>query len=292
MKFRLTAILLCIFSISIAQINIDTAIEFDGESINYRLFIPSGYDESINVPLVFSLHGFGGNGPSQQAYDDLWQVADTAGFIIAYPTAFNNTWNAGTDYYAPYTSFNDVGLISALIDSINQDYSIDLTRVYATGMSNGGDMVYRLACELSDRIAAIGSVTGTMITDIYSSCNPEYNMPIIHFHGTADDISNINGGPGWESLRNTMLLWRSLNSCSTIAGIPVANTDMEDNTRAKNFRSDCSESRLDFYIIKNGGHTWPGTPYNTWSIFSFGYTSGDINGSTEIWKFFSEFTRE
>jgi polyhydroxybutyrate depolymerase len=287
----ITLIFLCLPVSLSGQITIDETFTFDSEEINYRLFIPPSYDSDNPVPLVISLHGFGGNGPGQQAYDKMSLVADTAGFIIAYPTAYNNTWNAGEDYYGPYTSFDDVGCISALIDSINIDYSIDLTRVYAMGMSNGGDMTYRLACELSDRIAAVASVTGTMITDIYESCDPSFPMPIIHYHGTADAISNIGGGAGWESLRNTMMLWRSLNGCSTIGGFPVPNTDTGDNTRAKIFRSDCGDLNMDYVIIRNGGHTWPGTPYNAWTIWSFGYTSGDIKGSEEIWRFFKEHIR-
>jgi polyhydroxybutyrate depolymerase len=292
MKYVIYIFLLGMFFNVNGQTNVNGSISIDGNELLYRLFIPSAYDESLATPLVISMHGFGGNGVGQQNYDGLSFVADTAGFLVVYPTAFNNTWNAGEDYYSDYTSFNDVAFISQLIDSISLLYNIDLTRVYACGMSNGGDMAYRLACELSDRIAAVGSVTGTMITDIYASCAPEYPMPVIHFHGTGDDISSISGGPGWVSLKQTIGLWRTINNCSDKMINIVPNTDPEDNTTARLFSFDCPEARLDYYIIKNGGHTWPGTPYDFFSVFAFGYTSGDIAGSAELWRFFSEFTRE
>lgn len=240
--------LLCsAFSLQIsAQKNIDISIQFGGEQLSCRLYIAATYDSAKHPPLVISLHGFGGDGPEQERYDKLYQVADTAGFLLAYPSGHNNAWNAGADYYAPFTTFDDVGFINALIDSINAIYPIDLSRVYACGMSNGGDMVYRLACELSNRIAAIGSVTGTMITDIYSSCAPQNKMPVIHFHGNADKISNISGGDGWVSLSKTMKLWRGINECVGYTKELLPDTDTKDKSRAWLLASDNCANELNY----------------------------------------------
>lgn len=292
---RFFGILVCSLSLAnsavYSQRNVDISIHFAGEQLSCRLFLGAAYDSSKPAPLIISMHGFGGNGIDQQNYDDLSLIADTAGFLLAYPDSHNNAWNAGADYYAQYTTFDDVGYISALIDSIHAKYNVDLTRVYACGMSNGGDMAYRLACELSNRIAAIGSVTGTMITDIYSSCAPENRVPVIHFHGTKDDISNINGGNGWVSLKSTFNLWKNINDCQSQTETVLPNLDTKDKSRAALVSSLCTNSTLNYYILRNAGHTWPGTPYNRISQILYGPTNNDIDASLAIWLFCKQFTR-
>ena len=141
------------------------SIVHDGIQRDYRIYVPSIYDGSMEVPVVFNIHGYGSNAFQQEAYGDFRPIADTANFILVAPdgtldnsgTAF---WNA---FGSPTETVDDVGFISALIDTLAEDYSINLNRVYSTGMSNGGFMSYKLACGLSSRIAAIASVTGAMI---------------------------------------------------------------------------------------------------------------------------------
>ncbi len=115
------------------------------------------------------------------------QVADTAGIVVVYPNGIDETWNVSST-----TGTDDVGFISALIDTVDYQYSIDLNRVFATGMSMGGFMSYRLACELSERIAAIASVTGLQA---FYPCNPNRPVPILQFHGTADPVVPYAGVP-------------------------------------------------------------------------------------------------
>lgn len=284
---RIAFTLLCIFFLSnlVAQ-NVNFSFTFDGKNRNCRLYLPASYDGSSAVPLVVSIHGYGGNGPDQQNYDKLFEVADTAGFILAYPTGYQNKWNGGSAYYAGDADEDDVQYISDLIDTIGANYNIDQTRVYACGMSNGGDMSYRLGCELSNKIAAIGPVTGTMISDVYASCNPSNPMPVIHMHGTSDFISNINGGPGWEKLTDALTLFATLNACPSPSKSTLPDLDPSDGSQMRLYQTACGNgAELNLFLAKNGGHTWPG------SAPGFGVTNQDINGSAELWKFFRRHNR-
>lgn len=291
-RFYILILLIFISAGLSGQSNLNFSFEYGEHERMCRVYIPDVYDASTPVPLVISLHGFGGNGPQQQAYDELGLVADTAGFIIAYPTGYDNVWNAGEDYYGPWTSEDDVTYISQLIDTLGGMFTIDPSRVYACGMSNGGDMVYRLACELSNKIAAIASVTGTMITNIYESCEPAYKVPVVHFHGTSDDISDIDGGPGWVSLQETISLWKEINDCGAAEKTLLPDFDLMDFCRAYDITRTCSDEVLyKLFLIKKGGHTWPGSYYDAYTVWSFGRTNGDVNASVELWRFFNNYTR-
>jgi polyhydroxybutyrate depolymerase len=285
-------IILLALSSSVFSQNVDFSFVFDGKLRDCRLYIPAMYDGSYDAPLIINIHGFGGSGPGQQDYSKMDVVADTAGFLVAYPTGYINTWNAGAAYYAGLADEDDVAYISALIDTIGSNYRVDPSRVYATGMSNGGDMSYRLGCELDNKIAAIGPVTGTMISDIFASCTPTKPMPLIHMHGTADAISNIDGGPGWESLRDALILWAGLGGCSAPTSTLLPDLDPTDGTRMRLFESTCSNGAdINLFLNPNGGHTWPGSDADFFTFLFFGYTNQDIDGSSELWNFFRNYSR-
>ena len=156
--------ILFIFSLNagFSQTTIISGFEMDGLERTYRIYIPEIYNDGYAVPLVLNLHGYGSNGFEQELYGDFRPIADTANFIIVSPDGaldgFGAThWNTfGT------SSVDDVNFLSALIDTVASQYNLDHSRIYSTGMSNGGFMSYKLACQLSGRIAAVASVTGTI----------------------------------------------------------------------------------------------------------------------------------
>ena len=163
------AILLSTAIQSIAQIG---TLEFfettvDGFDREYYLFVPPSYDGSSAVPLVLNLHGSGSSAPEQVAYSKMNLVADTAGFLVAIPEAVDSFWSSGFSFVPP-TAPDDVNFLLTMIDEISANYAVDADRVYSTGMSNGGFMSYRLACEATDRFAAIASVTGSMADNTFS----------------------------------------------------------------------------------------------------------------------------
>jgi polyhydroxybutyrate depolymerase len=244
----------------------------DGLIRTYRLHIPVGYSPDSLYPMVINMHGLGSNAFEQEVYTAFDSVADTAGIVVVYPNGIDETWNvsstAGTD---------DVGFISALIDTIDYQYSIDLNRVFATGMSMGGFMSYRLACELSERIAAIASVTGLQA---FYPCDPNRPVPILQFHGTADPVVPYAGVPA------TISHWVNHNLCPLnpiTTDLPDIDTN-DNSTVTVSYYGLCEEStEVILYTINNGEHTWPG------ATIIIGVTNQDIKASSEIWNFFNKY---
>jgi polyhydroxybutyrate depolymerase len=281
------AIILLLFIFPVLTIKGQTSVKsftFDGIVRSYRIFIPSGYDPAIKHPVVFNLHGNGSNASVQESYSEMNLVADTANFIIIYPDGLNNTWNVG--FNNPYNSgTKDVGFISALIDTVSANYNVDPLRVYSCGMSLGGFMSYRLACELHERIAAIASVTGLMSSSLPNNCQQDKAVPVLQIHGTDDETVLYNGTNWHTSVNYTMDYWIQKNSCPTspiITNIPdIVN---EGSTVVKYYYGPCTNnSEVVLFKVENGGHTWPGDiPYAP-----LGNTNQDIKASIEIWKFFS-----
>jgi len=271
----------------LGQTTISGSINHDGGVRTYQLYVPSSYQQGTPVPLVFNLHGYGSNNSQQMLYGDFRSIADTANFLIVAPQGLNDVnntahWNAEWG-----TGVDDVGFLSALIDSLALDYSIDFDRVYSTGMSNGGFMSFTLAGELSNRIAAVASVTGTMSVLQIPNNTVNRPMPIMQIHGTADPTVNYNGDQYFLSVDSVLNYWASHNNCNTvpvITSVPDVNTS--DGCTAEKYLYDGGDSGAEVvhYKITGGAHTWPG------SAFVIGTTNQDFDASVEIWKFFSKYT--
>ena len=286
----------CLFSSLImgftltAQQVVNHNFEYDGEIREYLVYLPPSYVEGMSLPLVLNFHGFGSTATEQAFYSNFSAIADTANFIVVYPQGLfrniiaggsGNHWNAhfGTDV-------DDLGFINRLIDYLYTDYNIDLKRVYATGMSNGGYMSYHLACELSDRIAAIASVTGAMVATQEMNCPIERPIPLMQIHGTADDVVPYNGAPPLQaSIPDIVDFWVSQNACSLPpTEVEVADINTSDNSMASYQHYFCDAgTEVIFYTIENGGHSWPGAI----PLAQLGVTNQDFNASEVIWAFFN-----
>lgn len=256
---------------------------YDGVLRDYILHVPAVYNGSEAVPLVINLHGYTSNAAEQQLYTQFDAIADTANFIVVYPNGLNNQWNSGWNY-PYYSGTDDVGFLSALIDTLSAHYNIDSTHIHATGMSNGGFMSFRLACELSHRIASIASVTGLMSLGQVLNCNPARQVPVMFIHGTADATVLFNGSTYYISADSTLGYWKAKNSCSGTAvqfNYPDINTS-DLSTAEKYTYGDCGDSsEVVFIKIINGSHTWPGA-YPLPNLV----TNQDFKASAEIWNFF------
>ena len=181
---------------------------------------------------------------------------------------------------------DDVGFTAALIDSLSAEYNIDETRIYSTGMSNGGFMSYHLACNLSDRIAAIASVTGSMTNYTANDCNPQRPVPVLQIHGTQDGVVSYNGSNFSFSMNQVIDYWVNHNNCNSIPdidNIPDNNTDDQSTAEHRIYRNGDNAANVEFFHIEGGGHTWPG------AFIEIGVTNQDINASHEVWKFFSKY---
>ena len=287
MRRILFLLVLPIFTFS--QQTINDSIMHDNMQRHYILYVPAMYNASNPTPLVFNFHGLTGTSTIAMWHADFRLIADTANFIIVHPQGLLNSsgvthWNIGQTG----TSINDIDFVSALLDSLSSDYNIAQDRIYSTGMSNGGYMSYRLACELSDKIAAIAPVAGSYISYMLNSCNPIHPTPIIHIHGEADSSCIYLGKPAVESIPSIMDFWVNHNFCDTQAVLTqVPNINLFDSSVVEHYvwKNGFSGVEVEHYKIINGGHTWPGSlfPNNN------GLTNYDINASTEIWRFFSKY---
>ena len=289
MKYTTILLLLIGFAFSIsAQQTINGSIIHDGIQRDYILYIPAIYDGSEDLPLVLNFHGFGSNANEQMFYGDFRDIADTEGFLLVHPqgTILNGDqqWNVG--FLGNGNTTDDVGFTEALIDELANLYTINLDRVYATGMSNGGYMSFLLACQLSEKIAAIASVTGSMTIDTYDACNPQYPTPILQIHGTSDSNVPYDGNTTSLSIEDVISYWVNYNNCETNP-TTTALTDIEpsDGSTIEHIVYIDGDNGVTTEHMKviGGGHTWPG------SVFNLPGTNQDINASMEIWQFFSRF---
>lgn len=272
--------------------NVYMTTTFDGESRAYIVHIPSSYDASKPIPLVISLHGFGTTNQVHMDYTGFNKVADTHKFIIVYPMGLirdtvngrGNHWNAefGSDV-------DDVGFMNHLIDKMYTDFNIDLKKIYVNGFSNGGFMSYVLACELSDRIAAIASVAGLLPIAQQNNCTLSHKIPVLQIHGNNDEIVPVTGFPNFAlSLTDTMNYFLNKNNCSvTDFSTQEINGNSEDNSIARRFdyNTCVDDTKVVYYLIENAGHTWP----DALEAGHLGITNRDFNGAEEIWKFCSQF---
>ena len=282
-------VLIGTFSPILAQQTINGSVIHDGIQRDYILYIPAIYDGSADFPLVLNFHGFGSNANEQMFYGDFRDIADTEGFLLVHPqgTSLNGSqyWNVGSPGSSGST-IDDVGFTEALIDELANLYTINLDRVYATGMSNGGFMSFLLACQLSEKIAAIASVTGSMTLDTYDNCNAQHPTPILQIHGTSDNIVPYNGNTGSLSIDDVISYWVNYNNCDTNPTITTfPDLDTSDGSIVEHivYTGGDNASTTEHMKVIGGGHTWPG------SVFILPGTNQDINASNEIWEFFSRF---
>ena len=289
MKYITVLLLLTgfIFSSS-AQQTINASITHDGIQRDYIVYIPELYDGSSVVPLVLNFHGFGSNATQQMFYGDFRDIADTEGFLLVHPegTRFfgNQFWNVG--FPGLSSTIDDVGFTEALIDELATLYTIDLDRVYATGMSNGGFMSFLLACQLSEKIAAVASVTGSMTQDTFDDCNAQLPTPVLQIHGTEDDVVLYNENNLSLPIPDVISYWVDHNNCETTpTTTTLPDVDVSDGSTIEYSVYEDGDNGITTEHMKviGGGHTWPGSVINTAG------TNQDIDASMEIWLFFSRY---
>ena len=256
----------------------------NGIKRKFRLYVPLSYNAGTAAPLVFNLHGYGSNAVQQQGYANFMPIADTAKFLVVSPDGTGSStsqyWNAGFG-----AGPNDVLFLSDLIDSIKLTYNIDNNSIYSCGMSNGGIMSYYLACNLPNRIAAIASVTGSMLNAWYT-CAPSRPFPVMEIHGTLDGTVPYNGDGTFAPIDSVVKKWRAHNNCGvTPITYSVPNINTFDNSTAVNYKytGGTNGSSVELYKVTGGSHSWPGaTP-----IIS--NTNQDFKASIEIWRFFRQY---
>jgi len=260
-----------------------------GMDRTYTLHVPPGDP----VGLVLSLHGGGGTGTGQQGLTDFDTVADAKKLLVAYPDGFDKSWADGRGASpADRHHVDDVGFLVGLAGKLQSDYNIGLGHVYVTGMSNGGFMTNRLACDRADVFAAIAPVAGTL--GVGMACNPSRPVSVLEAHGTADPLVPFKGGAvrgrgGFShsiSANGMVDKWRSADGCQGDPSVQVL-SNVGDGTLVHRFDfATCAAStEVVFYQIDSGGHTWPGgKQYLPQAIV--GRTSRALDASEVIAQFF------
>lgn len=267
---------------AIGPLTIETEMDVGGETREYRLYVPSSVHDGSPAALVIGMHGGFGTAEQFAATSKFDDEAERGGFIAVYPQGLGvvPTWNGGACCgYAAREDVDDVAFIDALIDEVAASYPVDENRVFAVGHSNGAIMTLRLACELSDRIAAVGSVSGSLEID---SCSPERPVSVLMIHGDADLNHPLEGGMGPQSIANvdfnsvaaTMETMRVADGCS--AGTEVTrDIDIIVTTWA------CPPGvRVEQQIIEGGPHAWPGSD----QVLLSGPASQAMDATAVLWE--------
>ncbi len=263
-------------------------IIIDGISREFVTYIPSITNTQDKLPIIISLHGRFGTGKGMMSFADFRPIAQKEKFIIVCPSGINHSWNDGRPTPAEKKDINDVKFIDQLITYIINTYHGDVARVYITGMSNGGFLTSRLACELSNRIAAIAVVGASM--DEGMAYRPVKPMPVMYIQGTNDPLVPYGGGPIKSSAggpvyshAEILKLWAAADHCGDnpiITNLPAA---FHDGTSV--IREGYGNNEVVGYTITNGGHTWPGgTQYLP--KFLVGTVSHNLDACEVIWAFF------
>lgn len=273
-------------------------LDVDGVSRSFLVHVPANYDPQRPTPVVLVFHGTAMNARMMATYSGMSQKADDAGFIAVYPngtgpTKINLFFDAGglPEPEEGKTRADDVAFTARMLDDLEAVLSVDRRRVFAAGFSNGGMMCYRLAAEMSGRIAAIASVAGTIAIDSYKPRRP---VPVMHFHGTADGVVTWDGPsetiatlqnfkPVDESIRLTVLA----NHCQPNPTTEELPDLVDDGTTVvrQHYKAQGRGAEVILYKIIGGGHTWPGHASLDRLL---GKSCQDISASDLIWEFFSK----
>ena len=289
-----TTLLSCIIFLAFnlfGQQQLNRTLFFDGQNRSFIVYIPSSYDGSNQVPVVFNFHGGGGTSSSFIYTNDMRSIADTANFIAVYPqAAVDPTDGSNSWLHKTPTTHNDVNFIESIIDTLSSDYNIDNDRIYACGYSEGGLFSYELGCRLNNRIAGFASVSGSMLTETYrldngfGSCSPIHPTAVLLIPGTSDGNfhSMYNGfQPYYLSVNDITTYWSSHNNTDlnpTITNVPNTNNSDGSTVEKRIWENGDNCVAVQELKVINGDHDWPG---------SFG--NMDISASQEIWNFVSKY---
>ena len=249
----------------------------DGMNREYILYVPNSYDGTSSIPLLLNFHGFGGSASQFMQEADMRSLAEADTFILVYPQGScldgSSHWNPCPTGGDNKSTADDVGFVEAMISEISSQYNLDMERIYAAGYSNGGMMAYGLANYKSDLIAAVASVSGTMLNCTGPTSHP---MPVVHLHGTSDGVVSYNGSNDWNSVQSTLDYWINFNNT---VSTPIVNIDTTGGMTIEHYVYDQGDNSVsvEHYKYIGGDHVWFNEPYQ------------GQNASNLVWSFMSKY---
>jgi polyhydroxybutyrate depolymerase len=265
-----------------------------GVARSYLLFVPSGYAVGRPLPLVLVFHGGGSRARAMTMHTQFTRVAERERFAVVYPEGLDGRWNDGRGYG---DSHDDVAFVRALLDTLGRRVTLDSTRVYATGISNGAMFAIRLACDLPGVFAAIAPVAGAVPAALAERCAASAPVAVAAFQGTADPLLPYAGGGRGASGRGEVLsaqrsaeLWARVDGCDPSSELEAPRDSVRDGTRVRGRRwTRCRDGRaVVLYTIEGGGHTWPGGPPVGARV---GRVTRELDATAAIWDFFAAHPR-
>ena len=276
----------------------------EGVEREYIIHVPENLNQ--DSPIVFVIHGYTGSAEGIAAYTGMNNIAEREGFIAVYPQGTkdingNTFFNVGYEFHDGST-INDVSFIRELVRSLSQEFNLSRKKAFATGMSNGGDMSYLLACTSSDLFKAVAPVAGVLMKGLKDSCELNSPVPVFEIHGTADKISlfegDLNNEEGWGAyydLPSTIDFFakRYQLTNKSVNQIISKKSGADYDIFFERHWSEDLEEEVWMYRIEDGRHVWPGIKFNWWdnplAWYYFGSGNDDINASEEVWAFFKKY---
>jgi len=275
---------------------------FQDRMRQYLLYVPA----MPNGSLVLVFHGGGQVAAQIRRISGFDALADREHFIVVYPQAFERSWADGRGVTsAEKQGVNDVAFAKAVVADVARTHVVDRTRVFATGLSNGAALSYRLGCEAADTFAAIAPVAGTIAAGLAEPCRPTQPVAVVGVHGLADpsmpfDGGYVGGSPGGGQVRGvraTQELWRSLNGCAPAVMVTPLAVAVQDGTSVtrRSYANCRGNGDVVAYEIQRGGHRWPPFAFDgpTEALVQRenGLSSRNIDATETIWRFFAGHAR-
>ena len=249
-------------------------------------YVPQSINENGNAaPIVFVLHGYTSYDDWIFDYSNFQTQADEHGLILIFPqgTIYQPTqsthWNVGG--WTSESTTNDIDFIDSIIDYLDGNYLVNLDRVYSTGMSNGGFMSYVLACQLSNRIAGIASVTGSMTNQTFNECDAKHPTPVMQIHGARDNTVPYEGNNNMKPIDDVMEFWLNYNGCNVIPTETVIEDNDSDGLGGtlSRYQGCLNDVSVELYYLDGLRHQWPVITVDD---------QFDIDSASVIWEFFSK----
>ena len=285
--------------------SVATGITYRYSHRNFLLHVPSNHNANTPLPLVVVLHGAFSTGQQTEYETGFSALADKEQFLVAYPEGIGifgllQHWNAGHCCgRAADDQIDDIGYLAEVITTVRRNLAVDPARIYMAGMSNGAMLAYRFAAERSNELAAVAVVSGAIGSTVnddplpWRMPKPKQTLPIIGFHGLADDNVPANGGisplkqgnRSYLPIAEAIDFWRIADSCET------STTTLSSSGSVKHLAwHDCRNgTSVDYFLLAGWGHQWP-APWFTDRLAMENPLRG-FDATKQIWEFFTRFRR-